>query len=326
MQSDTLTRRSALSALGAALVSSKASAIEGFPVRTIRIVVPFPAGGASTDGLARAFALEFAKAVNVPVIVENKPGGGTAIAALAVKGQPADGHTLLFQSDGLYNAKVATPGLPYEASEFEIISPLGLTNYALVVPADRKWRVVHDLRDLKRELNVGTLGIGVSSYSILTKRMCDHLGIGFRMIPYKGGVEGVSAVIAGEIDAYFATVGLTQTIKYNPKIRVLAYTGEPSRKGYFTGVPTFHELGMHNMVFNSYYGLAIRSNTPASIKAELSRAARKVADSAEMKAARQTRHLEDYIGSTEAYRGDVLRMFQIYADAMKLEESQNKNP
>lgn len=315
MKTANLNRRAALSLVGGALLSSQAFAKETFPNRPIRIVVPFPAGGASTDRLARSFAQEFAKEVKVPVVVENKPGGGTSVAALAVKAQPADGHTLLFQSDGLFNAKLATPGLAYEPSDFEIISPLGLTNYALVVPSDRGWRELHDLRNLKREMDIGTLGIGVSSYSILADRMAAHLGIRHRMIPYKGGVEGVTAVIAGEIDGYFATVGLTQSLKDNPKVRVLAYTGDPARKGFFPGVPTFHELGMRNMVFNSYYGLAIRSNTPAPIKAALARMARKVSDSQQMKEARQLLHLEAYTGSTEAYRSDVLRMFRVYEEA-----------
>lgn len=287
-----------------------------WPSRTVRIVVPFPAGGASTDGMARAFAQELAKELKTPVIVENRPGAGTSVGTLAVKAQPADGHTLLFQADGLFNAKLATPELAYEASEFEIISPLAQTNYAFIVPASRGWNRLEDLRGLTRELDVGTLGIGVSSYSMLASRMAAHLRIKHRMVPYKGGVEGVTAVIAGEIDGYFATVGLTQTLRDNPRVKVLAYTGAPARTSFIPGVKTFAELGMGDMVFNSYYGLAVRADTPARIKSPLSAAVRKVVDSEAMRAARQRLHLEDYVGSTEDYRSDVARMFKQYEAAL----------
>lgn len=286
------------------------------PSKTIRVVVPFPPGGASTDGMARAFAEELAKEMKTTVIVDNRPGAGTALGALAVKGQPADGYTLLFQSDGLYNAKLTTPSLAYEPSDFEVISPLAQTNYAFIVPANRGWNKLEDLKGLKRDLDVGTLGIGVSSYSILARRMATHLGIGHRMVPYKGGVEGVTAVLAGQIDGFFSTVGLTQTLKDNPKVKVLAYTGSPGRISFIPGVKTFAELGMPDLVFNSYYGLAVRSDTPAPIKAQLAGAVRKVVASDAMKAARQRLHLEGYVGSTDDYKRDVARVFKEYEAAM----------
>lgn len=305
-----------LACLGLLCAASVVQAQDVWPTRTVRIVVPFPAGGASTDGMARAFAQELAKELKTSVIVENRPGGGTSVGTLAVKTQPADGHTLLFQADGLFNAKLATPQLAYEPSEFEIISPLAQTNYAFIVPANRGWERLEDLRGLNRELDIGTLGIGVSSYSMLASRMATHLRIKHRMVPYKGGVEGVTAVIAGEIDGYFATVGLTQTVKDNSKVKVLAYTGGPGRNTFMPGVKTFHELGMSDMVFNSYYGLAVRADTPARIKGLLSATTRKVVDSEAMKAARQRLHLEDYVGSTEDYRRDVARMFKQYEAAV----------
>jgi tripartite-type tricarboxylate transporter receptor subunit TctC len=311
-----MTRFLRLVCLGLLCAATVALAQNAWPSKTVRIVVPFPPGGASTDGMARAFAHELAKELKTPVIVENRPGGGTSVGTLAVKAQPADGHTLLFQADGLFNAKLATPQLAYESSEFEIIAPLAQTNYAFVVPATRGWNRLEDLKGLQRELDVGTLGIGVSSYSMLADRMARHLRIKHRMVPYKGGVEGVTAVIAGDIDGYFATVGLTQTVKDNPKVKVLAYTGSPGRASFIPGVKTFHELGLTDMVFNSYYGLAVRSDTPAPVKAELTRAVRKVVDSAAMKAARQRLHLEEYAGSTDDYRREIARVFKEYEAAV----------
>ena len=306
-----------LVALGAlALAVAGAQAQDTFPSRTIRLVVPFPAGGASTDGLARAFAQELGNALKATVIVENKPGGGTTVGAMAVKMLPADGHTLLFQTDGLYNARLTQPDLGYEAADFEVIAPLAQSNYALVVPADRGWQRLADLRGVTRELDFGTLGIGVSSYSILSGRLATQLGVKHRMVPYKGGVEAVTAVMKGEIDGYFATIGLTQTVKDNPKVRVLGYTGPRDGRSLLPGVPTFESLGLDGLVFHTYYGLAIRSGTPAPVKDRLLRAVSGVLNGDAMAAARLRLHLDAYAGSVDDYRRDIARNYKVFEAAM----------
>lgn len=310
--------------MGLLCTSAVADGQNAYPSKPIKIVVPFPPGGASTDGLARAFAQKLAKEIKANIVVENKPGAGTAVGALAVKGAPADGYTMLFQSDGLYNAKLTNSNLAYEPGDFEIISALGQTNYAFIVPAVRGWNKLEDLKSVKKELDIGSLGIGVSAYSILADRMTRQLGDKHRMIPYKGGVEGVSAVIAGEIDGYFATIGLSHTVKDNPKVKILAYSGSPGKKSLLPGIKTFHEQGFQDVVFNGYYGLAIRSNTPEPIKEILTRAVRNVVDSTEMKKAREKLNIEDYVGNTEDYKRDVLRIFKLYENAIASEAAAKK--
>jgi len=311
---DPIRRLVAGGALALAMVG--AGAQDPFPSRTIRLVVPFPAGGASTDGLARAFAQELGHALKATVIVDNKPGGGTTVGAMAVKMLPADGHTLLFQSDGLYNARLTQPDLGYDAADFEVIAPLAQSNYVLVVPAERGWHKLADLRGQTRELDFGTLGIGVSSYAILSARLATQLGVKHRMVPYKGGVEAVTAVMKGEIDGYFATVGLTQTVKDNPKLRLLAHTGARDGRALLPGVPSFESLGFEGMVFHTYYGLAIRSGTPAPVKDRLLRAVSGVLQSEAMTTARQRLHLEPHAGPVEAYRQDIARNFKVYEAAV----------
>ena len=295
---------------------------EPFPSRTVKFIVPYPPG-ASTDNLARAFAQELARELRGNVIVENKPGGGTTIGALAVKSLPADGHALLFQVDGLYNGKLATPSVGYEYSDFEIIAPLAQTPYALVVPASLNIQRLEDLKahaaKKKGEVDFGVLGMGVNQYSILGRALSRHLGVTPRMIPYKGGMEGVTAVMTGEIDAYFATVGLAYAQKDNPKLRFLALTSEPGPNRFFPQLKTFAELGVKDMVFKSLYGVAIRTSTPSAVKARLEQAVRKVADSEEMKKVRAQISLEDYPGTLEDYRAEVLRNLQMYQSAQAQE-------
>lgn len=303
-----------ISAIGATLGMATPALAQGtFPNKAIKFVVPYPPG-ASTDNIARAFAQELAKELNSPVVVENRPGGGTTVGALTVKGQPADGHTLLFQSTELFASKLANPNLSYEATDFEIIAPLAKTAFTMIVPAEHNIKTLEDLkaRAAKKngELDFGTLGLGANQYSMLSKTLSQQLGVTARMIPYKGGMEGVTATMTGEIDAYFATVGLTRGQKDNKKIHVLALTTEGANK-FVPNVKSFKELGVKDMVFSSLYGVALRSDTPDPIKKQLSEASRRVADSEILKSLREKMSLEDYPGTLDDYKAETQKNVQM---------------
>ncbi len=294
-----------------------------FPGKPIRVVVPYPPG-ASTDGLARAFAQELAKEIKVNVIVENKPGGGTTIGALAVRNAPADGYTLLFQVDGLYNGKLASPSVGYEMSDFEILSPLGQTPYALVVPSKINVNNLEEYKayaeSKKGELTFGVLGNGVTSYSILSNNLSKALNVTPRLIPYKGGVEGVVAAMSGEIDGYFATVSLSYAQKDNPKIKLLGISSDSGKNRFLPNVKSFEDLGIKNMNLKSLYGVAVRSSTPTNIKVKLSKSIANVIETDDMKKARNTISLEEYSGSLTDYKSEVAKNLQMY-EAAKLTES-----
>jgi tripartite-type tricarboxylate transporter receptor subunit TctC len=297
---------------------SVASAQDVFPSKAIRVVVPYPPG-ASTDGLARAFAQELAKELKVNVIVENKPGGGTTIGALAVKNAPADGYTLLFQVDGLYNGKLATPTVAYEMSDFEILSSLGQTPYALVVPSKINANNLDELKayadSRKGELTFGVLGNGVTSYSILATNLSKALNVTPRLIPYKGGVEGVVAAMAGDIDAYFATVSLAYAQKDNVKIKLLGITSDSGKNRFLPNVKSFEDLGIKHMNLKSLYGIAIRANTAPVIKSKLIKSIANVIETEDMKKARTTISLEEFSGSLVDYKAEVMRNLQMYENA-----------
>lgn len=319
----TFVRAAALSAvgvLGFLYGGVTALAQPAFPTKTIKFVVPYPPG-ASTDNMARAFAKELEKETKSTVIVENRPGGGTSVGAMAVKAQPADGHTLLFQTGELLATKLSNPKLAYEFEDFEIIAPLAQTPYVLVAPAQ-----VKNLEDLKvraaskkGELDFASLGLGVNHYSMLSRKVADHLGVRARMIPYKGGMEGITAVMTGEIDAYFATVGLTHSQKDNEKLHPLAVTGVGSSQ-FLPGVKSFNELGVKDMVFNSYYGVAVRADTPEAIKSNLKQITLKVARSPVLQKVRSQISLEDFPGDLDAYKAETLRTFEMLKAAFEQEK------
>lgn len=285
---------------------------DSYPQKPIKFVVPYPPGG-STDSMARAFAQGLAKELKTPVVIENKPGAGTSIGALTVKNAPADGYTLLFQTGELLTSKLTNPSLAYEIANFEIITPLAQTPYALMVPAQHNIKNLDDLkaRAAKKggELDFGSLGFGANHFSFMSNRLSEQLGVKARMIPYKGGMEGVTAIMSGDIDGYFATIGLSLTQKESSKLRLIAVSSDDLRSSFLPGVPTFKELGLKDLGFKSYYGIAVRSDTPADLKKRLIEVSRKVADSDELKKLRAQIALEDFPGSLADYKAVTLRTF-----------------
>ena len=304
-----------MAALGAAVVSVPASAqAQHYPSKPLKLIVPYPPG-AATDNITRAFGLELSKVMGQPVVVENRPGAGSSVGILAAKAQPADGYTLLVRAEGFYSAKLATPALAYEFSDFEILAPLALSSYAFIVAADRGWKKLDDLKSARREIDMGSLDLGVGVYSMLAARMSRELGIRSRTIPFKGGAEGLTALLGGQIDAYFTTIGTTQTVKDNPKVRILATTGQPGSNNFLPGVKTFQELGLPKMEFSSSYSLNVRSDTPAAIKQQLARAVQQALASDAMQSARRQHYLEPYTGSLEDYRRDQARVLKEFEAA-----------
>jgi tripartite-type tricarboxylate transporter receptor subunit TctC len=306
--------------LGMAVLCAAISALpaaaeaQPYPSKPLKLIVPYPPG-AATDNIARAFGQELAKIMGQPVIVENRPGGGSSVGIIAAKGQPADGYTLLVRAEGFYSAKIATPSLAYEFSDFEILAPLAQSSYAFIVAADRGWKRLGDLKSAGREIDVGSLDLGVGVYSMLAARMAGEMGIRFRAIPFKGGAEGLTAILAGQIDAYFTTIGTTQAVKDSPKVKVLATTGLPGSNNFLPGVKSFQELGLPNMAFSSSYSLNVRADTPAPVKERLSRAVQQALASEAMKTARRQLYLEPYAGSVLDYRRDQARVLKEFEAA-----------
>ena len=325
MRRSTLIFATALAALlSLALgLQGSAQAQQPFPSRPIKFIVPYPPG-ASTDNIARAFAQELSKELKTPVVVENRPGAGNAVGALAFKSQPADGYTLMFQTTELFASKLANPALGYEFSDFEVIAPLARTPFTLIVPASNKTKTLDELKahaaKKNNELDFGSLGLGANLYTMLSRTLSEQLRVKPNMIPYKGGMEGLTAVMSGQIDAYLATVGLTYQQKDNPKIDILALTSDGSTNPFFPNLKSFKELGIKDMVFYSLYGVVVRPDTPEAIKTQLKQAARLVNDSEEMKRIRRQIALEEFPASLDEFNAEVRNVIQRMRAAYEQEQ------
>jgi tripartite-type tricarboxylate transporter receptor subunit TctC len=185
---------------------------DNYPNRPIHIIVPFPAGG-PTDLLSRIIGKEMAASWGHPVVIENRPGGDTAIGAVAVAKADPDGYTLLAAMD---STMVLNPlikkNLPYDPfRDFEPIS-LGAKNISIMeVRSDSSIHTVEDLIDTLKarpgRLNFGTGTINSRLAALLFSKLT---GTAFAIIPYKGSAETVDGLLTGSVD--FGVDGIASSL------------------------------------------------------------------------------------------------------------------
>ena len=264
-------------ALLAAAASTHAAEIT-YPTKPIRLIVPFPPGG-SADPLARAFGAWFSDNFGVPVVADNRPGAGTAIAhTLAAKAAP-DGYTLVLGAGSGLSTNPAF-GLKLEYDPVKDFEPVGLAAYVpqlIVVHPDVPAKSMSELIDLAKTqpgtVNFGSPGagsIGHLSIALLNTTT----GAKFVHVPYKGASPAVIDLVGGRIQAFVGSVTGTQPQISAGRIRALA-TGHLKRLRSMPDLPTVAET-VPGFLNDGWYGVFGPAGTPAPIinklNAEITRA------------------------------------------------------
>lgn len=247
----------------AALCSTSTSA-QSWPTKPVKLVVGFAAGG-PTDVVARGFADHASKILGQPVIVDNKPGANTIIAAEAVAAAN-DGHTLLMAATNhtmipaLYSNRVKFDAV----RSFKPICMVAASPTVLVVGPSLPTRTLKEFiqraKDKPQEITYGTPGIGSSGH-FASELFAQLTGVRMSHIPYKGASPVVTDLIAGHVDASFATLGsVIQQIKTG-KLKALALAA-PNRLPDLPDVPTFSEMGVLGYTADAWYGLLVPATLP----------------------------------------------------------------
>jgi tripartite-type tricarboxylate transporter receptor subunit TctC len=261
----------ASAAVIAATAASHAAEIT-YPLKPIRLIVPFPPGG-SADPLGRALGAWIADKFGVPVVADNRPGAGTAIAhTLAAKAAP-DGYTLILAaSSGMSTNPAVSSKLDYDP--VKDFSPVGLAAYVpqlFVVHPSVPARTITELVDLAKaqpgKVNFGTPGVGTVGH--LSLAFLNTAGAAqFTHVPYKGAGPAVIDLVAGRIHVFVGSVTGTQTQIGAGRIRAVA-TGHIKRLRSLPDLPTVAEAfpGFTN---DGWYGLLAPTGTPAPIIHKLS--------------------------------------------------------
>jgi tripartite-type tricarboxylate transporter receptor subunit TctC len=175
-------------ALATAALARAAFAQTAYPSKAVRIVVPFPAGS-SPDVVARQWGARFARLAVRPVVVENKPGASSIIAAQTVAAAPPDGHTLLWTVNNTFSINpFVFRKLPYRVEDFMPVTQVLAVPYVLLVAADAPWRT---LAELLREaasrpdaLTYASAGIGTGLHVVMA-RLLNAAGVTMTHVPYK---------------------------------------------------------------------------------------------------------------------------------------------
>ncbi|WP_284179798.1 tripartite tricarboxylate transporter substrate binding protein [Rhabdaerophilum sp. SD176] len=267
----TLDRRSLLGLAAAAIAggSFNARAQAGYPSRTLTIIVPFAAGGA-TDTLGRLMAQQLSSQLGVSVIIENKPGAGGSIAAGALKQAGPDGHTLFLGTVSTHGINPTLyKALPYDAvKDFAPISRIaGVPNVLVVSPRRVKATTVAELvaegKARKEGLTFASSGNGTSVH-LSGELFRSKSGITMTHVPYRGSGPAMADLVGGAVDLMFDNLPSALPLIQSGTLRALGVTSD-ERAPQLPAVPTLREVGFPGMGGESWFALFALAGTPPAI-------------------------------------------------------------
>lgn len=276
-----------IGALAAALACPLAALAQAWPsAKPLRLVIPFPAGGA-TDIIGRTVAQSLAAALGQQVIVDNKPGAGGTIGADSVAKAAPDGYTILMATSSTHSIGPAlNPKMPYDAfKDFAPIAHIANAPSVLVVgqgfPAANAKDLIALLKASPGKYNFGSSGIG--TYPHLSAEMFKWRAGGLFVvhIPYRGTGLVVTDLVAGQIAFLMDSVVSAQPHISSGRVRPLAVTGAKRSESMPT-VPTFTEVGVPGMEFSNWFGVFAPAGTPSEVVQRLNRELNAIVRSAEV--------------------------------------------
>jgi tripartite-type tricarboxylate transporter receptor subunit TctC len=261
-----------LIALGAAVHAAAPALAQAYPSKVIKMIVPAGPGG-PTDLLARLVGERMSSGLGQPVVLDNRGGGGGAIAARAVAFAEPDGYTLLFGNTAtLANIPAVSKSAGYDPTKsFAAVAKVMDSYMLLVVRPDAPWTSVAELVAYAKA-SPGRLNHGAAGAGNLT-----HLGgellkvranVDFVAVQYKSSAEFNTALLGGQIDFAFDNVTSLRALIDDGKLRALAVTSA-ARQPDFPAVPTMMEAGVPDYVMTAFFGVVAPAGTPAPIVAKL---------------------------------------------------------
>jgi len=252
--------------IAASVLAAAPVAAQVYPTKQIELIVPFVAGG-TTDNIARLIAQRFTEQWGATVIVNARPGAGSAIGTAAVAKAPPDGHTLLITTLA-FSVIPAMQKLPYDpVKDFAPITELASLPLVLVVhpslPVHNLAEFVAYTKASPTGLDYATAGAGTSTHlaAVLFKWMA---GGNLVHVPFKGNAEVMNALLGGHVKIYFSLVPtVLQHIK-SGTLRALAVTTD-KRLPYLPNVPTIAESGYPDYEMNSWQAAFAPAGTPKDV-------------------------------------------------------------
>ena len=281
-----------LSAAALLLALAASAAAQTYPSKPLRVIVPQPPGG-GFDLVARTLSEPLAALLGQPVVVENRPGGGTVIGTDAVAKAEPDGYTILLGA----SANLAfTPGLykslPYNPKTDFV--PLGLAAgfaYTLVARTDFAQNSLKEIIEYARanpgKLTYASAGSG-SGQHICAALLWHLTRVSITHVPYKGAQAAYQDLIPGRVDLFFDASSTARGQVEGGRVKPLAVSG-PARLAFHPATPTVRETGVLDFEIESWAGYFVRAGTPAPVLARLQSEFAKVVTNPEIAASFEKR-------------------------------------
>jgi tripartite-type tricarboxylate transporter receptor subunit TctC len=242
-----------------------------YPERTIRLVVPFAPGGAN-DSVARLVSDKLSKILGQPMVVENRPGGGTVIGTNSIATAAPDGYNLLLISPAHTINPYINKSLPYRTIEdFTPIGQITRSAYVMVTASKSPFKTVRDFASPDHpSISFASAGPG-SAPHLAAQLLVRSLGIKYVHVPYQGGAPAMVGVIRGDVDFYFSSVAGARSFLDSNQVRSLAVSSDRRVKA-LPDVPTVAEAGVPGFAINGWYGIIGPAHLPADVMARLQKA------------------------------------------------------
>lgn len=272
--------------MAAALLGAPAAA-QTYPVKPVRIVVPFAAGGPA-DVYARFIAQRLQDALGQPFVVDNRPGAGSVIGTDAVAKAAPDGYTLLLMSNAHTVNESLIPNKPFQLMrDFVAIAPINYSDLVLVanpaVPAASLKELIAQAKARPGKINYASSGPG-TPYHMAGELFKNMAGVYLVHIPYRGSSGARTDVIGGQVDVMFdAVTTMAEQVK-SGRVKALATTGKV-RSDVLPDVPTLNEAGVPGYEATIWLGLMAPRGTPKAVVNKLNDAVTKIVSQPEVKQA-----------------------------------------
>jgi len=272
-------------AIAALIGAFTAQAQPTFPTRPVRMVIAFTAAS-ETDQLARTLGQKLSEQWGQPIVFDNRPGGGGVTASSVVAKAPPDGYTLLMTTSAHVVAPALHASLPYDAlRDFDPITQVAGVPNVLIASQQLGVTSVAELIALAKQkpgqLTFGSAGIG-SGMHINAEQFLLDADIKVTHVPYKGGPEALTDVLAGRLSFVFMPMGLVKPLLADKRIVALGVT-TPARAAALPDVPSIAESGLPGFEYDGWYGLFAPAGTPQPVLQQIASDVARALASAEVK-------------------------------------------
>jgi len=292
---------------------------DNWPTKPIRVIIPFGAGSA-TDVIPRIVLDKMSAQLGQPIVVENRGGaGGTLGTAMVAKADP-DGYTLLATSSAHTIAPALYPNLSYDAGrDFTAVGVMGSVPNVLIVAPSLGVKTVQEFVAMAKKkpgaVSFASLGVG-SAVHMSAERFRLSAGYEAVHVPFKGGADALTEVMAGRVDYYFCPIATALPFIQDGKLLALAVSSL-TRAAALPDVPTTLEAGFPNSDYTFWIGMFAPAKTPKDIVAKLNAEIAKAVASPDVKAKLTTLGVSTDVVTPAQYDALVKNEFGTYATFAK---------